>query len=591
MHGSIVEFLRDIPQTGTVVLQIKILPKSISSTISSVIEDWKNSGKVERLWKRDSTLWTNSDEGDWLGWLDVVENQLTQTESLRVFENEVRSGNFRDAVVLGMGGSSLCARVFATSFAAHPNSPILHVLDSTDPAQIKTLQNRINNTTTLFIIASKSGTTFETTILWKYFFESVKKVVGASQAGKNFVAVTDPKSKLQKFAEKNGFRHIFHSLPSIGGRYSALSTPGVIPATVMGIDVARLLKQARKMVLLCSPKQPAEENPGVVLGAILGCAAMNGFDKVTITTSPSIRAFGAWLEQLLAESTGKRGVALIPIDQEPPGPPEAYGNDRLFVYVRLMSAFDSSQDRTLKTLADAGHPVVQITIGDVYDLGGEFFRWEIATTVAASIMGVNPFDQPDVDSSKKFTHTLMKTYKKTRRLSEQKPLYEVDGLKLFTDNRNSSFLVREVGIKASLGGYLRAHFHRLRPGDYLGILAYLEMNIPHQQKLQEIRQVVRNSMRVATCLGFGPMFLHSTGQAYKGGPNSGVFLQITCREKIDLAVPDEKYSFGIVKTAQAQGDFHVLAQRNRRVLRVHLGIDVIEGLSILQSAIEQAVAN
>ena len=571
-------------------LQSETLPDSLASAVRATLADWQASGKVGKLWARDPSLWTGADEGDWLGWLGIVEDQLTHAERLTNLGEEVRAAGFRDAVVLGMGGSSLCPEVLAITFGAQPDSPRLHVLDSTDPAQIKTLGGKVDPASTLFIVSSKSGSTLEPNIFKQYFFERVKEAVGANQAGNHFIAVTDPESKLQKVAEDDGFRHIFHGAPSIGGRYSALSDFGMVPAAVMGIDVARFLERAHKMALACSPRQPAEDNPGVVLGSILGSAAKQGRDKVTIIASPGVWDLGAWLEQLLAESTGKQGKGLIPVDREPLGSPQTYGDDRLFVYVRLESAPDSSQDRAVEALANAGHPVVRIPVADAYELGGEFFRWEIATAVAGSLIGINPFDQPDVEASKIATRALTDEYEKTGSLPGETPLLDVDGLKLFADDENRSSLSSAAGTDSSLVGYLRAHLNRLSAGDYLGLLAYVEMNETHEQTLQEIRQAVRDSKHVATCVGFGPRFLHSTGQAYKGGPNSGVFLQVTCDAAADLAVPGQKYTFGVVKAAQARGDFQVLAERNRRALRVHLGADVAAGLSKLQSAIAQAIA-
>ena len=571
-------------------LQTETLPDSLASAVRATLADWQASGKVGKLWARDPSLWTGADEGDWLGWLGIVEDQLTHAERLTTLGEEVRAAGFRDAVVLGMGGSSLCPEVLALTFGAQPGSPRLRVLDSTDPAQIKTLGGKVDPAATLFIVSSKSGSTLEPNIFKQYFLETVKEAVGANQAGNHFIAVTDPGSKLQKVAEDDGFRHIFHGVPSIGGRYSALSDFGMVPAAVMGIDVALFLERAHQMALACSPRQPAEDNPGVVLGSILGSAAKQGRDKVTIIASPGVWDLGAWLEQLLAESTGKQGKGLIPVDREPLGSPQTYGDDRLFVYVRLESGPDPSQDRAVDALTAAGHPVVRIPVTDAYDLGGEFFRWEIATAVAGSVIGINPFDQPDVEASKIATRALTDEYEKTGSLPGETPLLDADGLRLFADNENASSLSSAAGTDSSLVGYLRAHLNRLGAGDYLGLLAYVEMNETHEQTLQEIRQAVRDSKHVATCVGFGPRFLHSTGQAYKGGPNSGVFLQVTCDEAADLAVPGQKYTFGVVKAAQARGDFQVLAERNRRALRVHLGADVAAGLSKLQSAIAQAIA-
>jgi transaldolase/glucose-6-phosphate isomerase len=345
------------------------------------------------------------------------------------------------------------------------------------------------------------------------------------------------------------------------------------------------------MVRACGADVPAAENPGVVLGAILGVAATQfGRDKVTIIASPGIHDLGAWLEQLVAESTGKLGKGLIPVDRELPGAMEAYGSDRVFVYVRLESAPEASQDAAVAALERAGQPVVRIAVDDAYGLGGEFFRWEIATAVAGSILGIHPFDQPDVEASKIATKKLTTEFEQTGKLPPESPIFEAEGLKLFADEKNAAALKTATGGQPSLAGYLRAHLARLKAGDYFAVLAYLEMNDAHEQSLQAFRHAVRDNKRVATCLGFGPRFLHSTGQAYKGGPNSGVFLQITCDDAADLPVPGQKYTFGIVKAAQARGDFAVLAERGRRALRVHLGKDVKAGLAKLSAAITQALA-
>jgi transaldolase/glucose-6-phosphate isomerase len=326
-----------------------------------------------------------------------------------------------------------------------------------------------------------------------------------------------------------------------------------------------------------------------VVGTILGTAAALGRDKVTIIASPAICGVGAWLEQLLAESTGKEGKGLIPIDREALGPPEVYGADRIFVYLRLQSAPDATQDRSVEALQRAGHPVVRIAVDDPYDLGEEFFRWEIATTVAGSILGIHPFDQPDVEASKTATRHLTAEYEKTGVLPAETPILVDEGIKLYADEKNAAALRKHANGDDSLVGYLEAHLNRLGAGDYCALLAYVQMTETHERQLQTMRQSVRDAKRVATCLGFGPRFLHSTGQLYKGGPNTGVFLQITCDDAIDLPVPGQRYTFGVVKAAQAQGDFKVLLERDRRVLRAHLGADVRAGLNTLQRAITAAL--
>jgi transaldolase/glucose-6-phosphate isomerase len=418
----------------------------------------------------------------------------------------------------------------------------------------------------------------------------VKQSVGAAEAGKRFIATTDPGSQMQKVAEAHGFRHIYYGVPSIGGRYSALSNFGMIPAAIQGVDVPKFLDRAEEMVHACASVVPAEENPGVILGAILGTLQKSGRDKVTIFASPGISDLGAWLEQLLAESTGKEGKGLIPVDLESIGSPDVYGSDRVFAYLRLENGADPKQDAGIAALEKSGQPVVRIQIANNYELGQEFFRWEIATAVAGSIIGINAFNQPDVEASKIETRKLTDEYEKSGSLPEETPFYEEKGVKLYSDDKNATALKQAAGKDATLTGYLRAQVNRLKAGDYFAVLGYIERNEQNRSQLQSMRHAVRDKKHVATCLGFGPRFLHSTGQAYKGGPNTGVFLQITCDDPADLPVPGKKYTFGTVKAAQARGDFNVLTERGRRALRVHLTGDLATGLKTLQQAVQQALS-
>jgi transaldolase/glucose-6-phosphate isomerase len=569
-------------------LQKFSLPPELSRAVELTLKDWETNDKVKRLWARDASVWTSSDEDKWLGWLTIVDEQKKSIRRFPNFASEVKDAGFSDVLLLGMGGSSLCPEVLAKSFGRIAGFPELHVLDSTDPAQIKSVESKIDIANTLFFVSSKSGTTLEPNIFKQYFFARAKEVLG-DRAGSHFIAITDPGSKLRQEAERDHFRKIFLGVPTIGGRYSALSDFGMAPAAAMGIDVERFLDRANEMVAACGPEVGPMNNPGVMLGAVLGAAHNSGRDKITIVTSPGIYDLGAWLEQLLAESTGKIGKGLIPIDREPISAPEQYRTDRLFVYLRLESEADRAQDAAIADLETAGHPVVRISLREVYDLGQEFFRWEIATAVAGSIIGINPFDQPDVEASKVATRKLTEEYEQKGSLPAETPMFEGEGIKLFADQRNASEL-RQIAQDQSLISYLKAHLNRLNEGDYFALLAYVEMNEKHEQTLQSIRKSVRDTKRVATCVGFGPRFLHSTGQAYKGGPNSGVFLQITCDDANDLAVPDQKYTFGIVKAAQARGDLEVLAERGRRVLRIHLGADVDRELEKIRAMIEDVLS-
>jgi transaldolase/glucose-6-phosphate isomerase len=570
------------PQTYSV-------PAEIERQLQEAIEDWKMAGKVRRLWARDATLWTGSDESNWMGWLGITEDQLASKQHLEAVAADVKAAGFKHALLLGMGGSSLCPEVFKNTFGKIDGFPELFVLDSTDPSQVKDFESKVDIAKTIFIVSSKSGTTLEPNIFKQYFFERVKQVVGADKAGSRFIAVTDPGSKFEQVAQADGFRHIMHGVPSIGGRYSALSDFGMVPAAVMGLDALRFLDRADVMAIACSSCLPVEKNAGALLGLILGVAAKNGRDKVTLITSPGIWDFGAWLEQLIAESSGKDGKGLIPVDRERLSPAEAYGEDRVFAYIRLEKGADPEQDKAVEVLAKAGHPVVRIALADIYNLGQEMFRWEIAIAVAGSVIGINPFNQPDVEASKTATRKLTSEYEKTGSLPAESPIFSEGGVDLFTDDKNAAALVSAAGSDKSLAGMLRAHLNRLKAGDYFGLLGYIQMNEAHENALQKMRTSVRDKKRVATCLGFGPRFLHSTGQAYKGGPNSGVFLQITCDDKADLPVPGQKYTFGIVKAAQARGDFQVLVERNRRALRVHLH-DVEKGLATLDAAITKALS-
>lgn len=563
------------------------LPRDVGRAVEEVAKQWETSGGTARLWKKDASLWTNSGEENWLGWLDVVDRQLSSISRFKALEAEVKEDGFRHVLLLGMGGSSLCPEVFSTTFGPQKGSPELLVLDSTDPVQIKSFRDRIDPARTLFCVSSKSGTTLEPNIFMQYFYDETKKIVG-DDAGKHFIAVTDPGSKLENVAAERGFRHVYHGVASIGGRYSALSDFGLVPHAAMGLDTEKLLQRAKQMVEAC--KRPLDENPGVRLGTILGVAAARlGRDKVTLVCSHSIYDLGAWLQQLLAESTGKTGKGLIPVEHEPLADIADYGKDRLFAHICYAKDDAAEETGVLARLEKSGQPVVRIMLGDLYDIGQVFFQFEIATAVAGSIIGINPFDQPDVEASKVVTRELTAEFEKTGSLPPEKPIVDRDRIKLFTDDKNAADL-KKTGA-ASPGDLLRAHLDRIRVGDYFGLLAYLPMFPENEARLQELRKHVLETKRVATVLGFGPRFLHSTGQAYKGGPNSGVFIQITCDDQYDLAVPQQKYTFGVVKAAQARGDFHVLADRRRRALRVHLGKDVAKGLDQMSNLICAVLAH
>jgi transaldolase / glucose-6-phosphate isomerase len=563
------------------------LPEELQKEVDTAISEWQENGRTEMLWKKDANLWTGTDEDKWMEWLDIVDEQLKDVEKFEHLAAEVKDAGFEFAVVLGMGGSSLCPEVMSLTFTRGHGYPELSILDSTNPEQILAKDNSLDLSETLFIVSSKSGSTLEPNIFMEYFLHRVKEKVGEDKAGYHFIAVTDPGSKLEAFAKQEGFREIYYGKAAIGGRYSALSDFGMIPSAVMGLDVREFLNRASDMVEACKNADSVKDNPGVMLGIILGVAAAHGFDKLTIFTSSSISDLGAWLEQLIAESTGKEGKSIIPLDRELLGSPSAYGSDRIFVYLNVEGEADKMQEEALTALESNGHPVIRIVLDEKMALGEEFFRWEIATAVAGSIMGINPFNQPDVEASKIATKALTEAYEKTGELPVEKPFFEENSLKFFTDENNLKDFDKS---EKKLSQVLKAHLDRIKEGDYFTVLGYLHMNEENERMLQNIRHAVRDSRKVATCLGFGPRFLHSTGQAYKGGPNTGVFLQITSDHEQDVDVPGHKYSFGIVVDAQAQGDLTVLSERERRLLRVHLSGNVSEALKVLTRAVAEALS-
>ena len=496
--------------TPRVNAQSASLPADLDAAVKKNLNDWRASGKVRRLWQYDASLWTNDDEAKWLGWLNITDEQLANIAKLKALADEVKAAGFSDILLLGMGGSSLCPEVLSLTYPQTPGFPRLHILDSTDPAQIRSVEKKVNLAKTLFIVSSKSGSTLEPNIYKQYFFERVQQTIGVDKAGSHFIAITDPGSKMQLVAERDHFRHIFYGVPSIGGRYSALSNFGMVPAAAMGLDIDKFLQRTKEMVEACQPATPVEQNPGAMLGLILGTAAKLGRDKITLITSPGISDLGAWLEQLIAESTGKLGKGIIPVDRETLGAPEVYGNDRVFAYLHLEGASDAAQDAKVAAIEKARQPVVRIAVADTYSLGQEFFRWEIATAVAGSIIGINAFNQPDVEASKIVTKQLTSEYEAKGALPAEKPIVEEAGFKLFTDERNAADLAKDIAKAAgsSSGGalknYLRAHLARLGAGDYFALLAYVEMNAEHESLLQSLRLAVRDRKHVATVPRFRP---------------------------------------------------------------------------------------
>ncbi|WP_409192223.1 bifunctional transaldolase/phosoglucose isomerase [Bradyrhizobium sp. RDM4] len=563
------------------------LGDGLGKAVAKSTEEWRASAKIRRLWQRDKSVWTGTDEDKWLGWLDsAAKADLADYED---YANRVKGQKFSDAVVLGMGGSSLGPEVLAETFARKSGFPKLHVLDSTDPAQVRAMEAKIDIANTVFIVSSKSGGTTEPNAMKDYFHERVAQAVGPKvKTGYRFIAVTDPGSSLEKAAKKLNYARIFHGEPSIGGRYSVLSPFGLVPAATAGIDVKTLIRHALSMARSCGPDVPPSENPGVQLGLAMGLAGLEGRDKVTILSSKKIADFGAWAEQLIAESTGKEGKGLIPIAGEPLGAPSLYGNDRFFIDIRTEGETDAAHDSALAAIEAAGHPVVRIVMKSIDHLGQEFFRFEMATAVAGSILGINPFDQPDVEAAKIKTRELTTAYEKTGALPDEQPVVSTAEADLYTDKANAAAL-RAAGANGDLTSWLKAHLSRSSSGDYVALLGYIARDKATIDALQTMRLEVREKRHVATCAEFGPRFLHSTGQAYKGGPDSGVFLQITADDARDLPVPGQKASFGVIKAAQARGDFDVLTERGRRALRVHLKGGLKKGLAALNAALTNAL--
>jgi transaldolase/glucose-6-phosphate isomerase len=542
------------------------LPEALKHAVDARIAHAASEKWPRRLWNADASLWTGGDEAKWVGWLAAGQGKQVDFDALSALAEKAKG--HKDVVLLGMGGSSLGPEVLAEIIGAKPGFPTVHALDSTDPGQVATIAGKIDPKEALFLVASKSGSTMEPELLRAYFWDL------AGEDGSRFVAVTDPGSKLEKLAKEHGYAAIFLGDPKIGGRYSVLSVFGMVPAALMGIDVADFFAHAAPMVECCGGDVPADENPGVILGAIMGEAAVSGRDKLTILTSPALAPIGAWLEQLIAESTGKQGKGIVPVDLEPLAPAEDYGTDRLFAVLTLAGDDDAAVVAQANALVEAGQPIVGITLASKDLIGQEFFRWEIATAIAGAVIGIDPFDQPDVEDAKIKTRELIDAYEASGSLAPETPFHEDEAIAFSAPGDHVFAATDPVQI-------LRAHFASATPGSYVGFLVYLERNAEHSAAVARMRDAVVKAKAVATVAGFGPRFLHSTGQAYKGGPRSGVFIEITRTPDPDVAIPGRKASFGIVQLAQARGDLDVLAERGQRTLRVHLKDGNIAALEAL----------
>jgi len=531
---------------------------------------------VQRLWDRDPGLWKDEpghrqEISRRLGWLTVVGEMAHHVEELEAFAREVKDAGIRHVVLCGMGGSSLGAEVMEQVFGSAPDHPRFQVLDSTDPATVAEVARQARPVDSLYLIASKSGGTIEVDSLFRFFWgEAQSEPCG--EPGLHFAAITDPGTTLEQLGRERGFRRIFLNPPDIGGRYSVLSLFGLVPAALMGLDLPRFLERAQQMAKACGPRAALGSNPGLWLGAALGTLARAGRDKLTLLFSPRLAGLGSWVEQLIAESTGKEGQGIVPVAGEPLGEPKLYGEDRFFVCTRLEGDENGPMDRLVSGFEGMGHPVATLVLRDGYDLGAEFFRWEFATAVAGMILKIDPFDQPNVQESKENTARVLATYQETGCLPVEMPDW--------TEGDLAVYGIRGPNLVTSLASFQS----RIRPGDYFAIMAYLQRSKDVDEALKELRRRVRDKFQVATTLGYGPRFLHSTGQLHKGGSDVGVFLQITAEDPVAVPIPDRPYDFGILKAAQALGDWESLRRHGRRVIRAHLGKDVVGDLARLVAA-------
>jgi transaldolase/glucose-6-phosphate isomerase len=536
---------------------------------------------MARIWKHDHTVWKPKPDGitNRLGWLTVASETRNNIDKLDDLVRDIKSAGFTQALLLGMGGSSLAPELFALTFGPVEGFPTLAALDSTTPEAVLAFDDRLDLEKTLFVVATKSGGTAETLSFFKYFYNRVAGVVGKDSAGRHFIAATDPGSKLEALADKLAFRATFLNNPNIGGRFSALSYFGQVAAALIGVDVPTLLERALTIAQICGPDVPPQDNPAAVLGVIMGEMAKTGRDKVTLITSPEIASFGDWVEQLIAESTGKEGKGILPVVGAAPGDPAVYGPDRLFVYLHL--AGDTTYDGAVDALEQAGQPVVRLTLDDKYDLGGQFFLWELATAVAGERLAINPFDQPNVESAKVLARQMIAAYQKEGRLPAQIPTLTDGEITVYGD-------ISSVSATEAFAAFI----DRADPGDYISLQAYLPPTDSTARQLKALQTTLRDRTKLAVTTGFGPRFLHSTGQLHKGDSGNGLFVQITADPSRDAPIPDEAGSpdsamtFGVLVAAQAMGDRQALIDAGRRVLRFDLGGDIAGGLDALAGAVK-----
>jgi len=553
-----------------------------TTAVESTFKKWKEENLLKRIWEKDPSIWIQgagladsiAELSNRLGWLDAVEKTKSTVKELSDFSNNLRTREINDVILLGMGGSSLAPEVIMDVFGKRDGWPVLTVLDTTDPETILSLMPMIDPDKTLFIVSSKSGGTIETLSLFKYFY-SYYRAIGL-EAGYHFVAITDPGSGLERLANEKRFLKVFSSPPDVGGRYSALTVFGMVPSALIGVDIEKLIRKTDSMMELCGPDIEAEKNPAAVLGAFMGEMALKGRDKLSLVISLSISRLGAWIEQLVAESLGKNGKGILPIVDEGSLEIEDYGDDRAFVYIKLDGDDNTDLESSYQVVSSKGIPSLKVTIGDTYDLGGLFFIWELATALSASIIGVNPFDQPDVESAKLKSRALMEEYRKTGNIRTDKPLFVQDEVEFFGSDAIHGKTIK-IGLESFLNGKNET--------DYVAIMAYLPYDEELNDCLEDIRTGIRKKTGLAVTLGYGPRFLHSTGQLHKGGNNNGLFIQITHRISEDAGIPGEAYSFGALITAQAVGDYEALIDAGRRVCRLNIKGDIGENLEEILKAL------
>lgn len=550
--------------------------------LQAVLEVMSAERYVARIWDKDASLWTSEPSQqekieNRLGWLRLPERCLLRVGELAQFADGIRQEGFEHIVLLGMGGSCLGAWALERIVEARAGYPSLKVLDSTVPAEVLRITESINPELTLFVVASKSGATTEVLSFFEYFYGQIRRIKG-ERAGENFVVITDQGSALAEIADRRGLRATFENWPDVGGRFSVLSYFGMLPAALAGLPIRQILEGGQAMAAACGPSVPPEQNPGLRLGALLGASYRLGRDKITLLTSAELDSFADWVEQLLAESTGKQGKGLVPVVREPLGEPEVYGDDRLFVHIHLSG--DEQCGALISELAAAGHPVIDIVLSEANSIGQEMYRWELGNAVVAALMGINPFDEPNVQESKDKTRQVLGEYAQVGHLPQFTPDVVEDPLRFYG-----------AVVAHSAAEALRQLFGQAEPGDYVAIMAYLPHTAHTEQVLAAMRGEIRDALKAPATLGYGPRFLHSTGQLHKGGPNTGLLIQLVAEAGSAVPIPGKEYDFATLKEAQALGDFAVLQQRGRRVLRIELGRDIDRGLATLAEVISEALRN